>query len=138
MPLEYALAIARPSAVRRALVGEILGRFERKGLKLVDISLVYMDEEMVEALYPDKVDIPDFPALVLLMTSGPSVPMLFQGERGSEVLRQVLGKKSPVDSPPGSIRGDFAIDQTDTVCHGARTAAESISEASLFFPTRFK
>jgi nucleoside-diphosphate kinase len=137
MAIDYALALAKPDAVRRGLVGVIISRLEDKVLSLVDLTVKYPTRAMIEAMYADKKDEPDFPSLLEYMLSGPVVAMLWQGEEANKALRLVVGSKDPLESPPGSLRGDYAGDPIKTLVHGSRNPDEAYSEALLWFPERF-
>jgi nucleoside-diphosphate kinase len=137
MATEYALSLAKPDAFRRGLVGAIITRLENKGLSLVDLTVKYATAAMIEKMYADKNDEPYFPALLEYMLSGPVVAMLWQGEDANKALRLVVGSKDPLQSPPGSLRGDYAGDIVKTLVHGSRNPAEAYSEALIWFPERF-
>src|SRR5690348_197779 len=137
MALSYALSLAKPDALRRGLVCEIITRFENKGLTLVDLAVRYATESLLRAQYDDKQAEIDFTALLEYMLSGPLVAMLWQSEDANEKLRQVIASKDPLESPPGSLRGDYAGDKVQTLVHGSRSPEEAYREAQLWFPSRF-
>ena len=131
---ERSLVLVKPDAVRRGLIGEIVGRFERKGLVLVALKLMQVDRELAERHYHEHASKPFFPELVEFITRGPLVAMVLEGESAVEAARQVIGATNPVEAAPGSIRGDFATEITFNLVHGSDSANTAAREVELFFP----
>jgi nucleoside-diphosphate kinase len=132
--MERTLILVKPDAFARNLTGEIIVRFERKGLALVALKLMTMDRELAERHYAEHVGKPFFGELVEFITSGPLVAMLLVGEEAVEAARQVIGATNPLQASPGSIRGDYAIAVGQNMVHGSDSAASAAREVSLFFP----
>lgn len=131
--LEWSLNLIKPDAVRRGLIGRIISRFEDKGLRLVGMKMVWASEALIKANYSDNTEEEWFPDLVDYMTSGPVVAMVWEGPNANEAARQIIGKKDPMKSTVGSIRGDYNIGMVRTVVHGSRTPEEAEQEIPLWF-----
>ena len=132
--MERTLILVKPDAFARNLSGEIIARFERKGLQLVALRLLTMDRELAERHYAEHVGKPFFEELVEFITSGVLVAMVLEGERAVDAARQVIGATNPLEASPGSIRGDFAIAVGQNMVHGSDSAASAEREVALFFP----
>ena len=131
---ERTLVLIKPDAVRRGLVGDVLARFERKGLGIVSMDLRSIDVETADRHYAEHVAKDWYPPLRAFITSGPLVAMVLEGERAVPAARQVIGATDPVEAAPGSIRGDFAIDKGTNMVHGSDSDESAAREAALFFP----
>src|SRR5438270_12486088 len=107
--MERTLILVKPDAFARALSGEIIARFERKGLWLVALRLMTMERELAERHYAEHTGKPFFEELVTFITSGPLVAMVLEGEKAVEAARQVIGATNPLEASAGSIRGEYAI-----------------------------
>jgi nucleoside-diphosphate kinase len=127
--------MAKPDAVQRGLVGEIISRLEERGLKLVGIKQVQMSEELAHEHYREHEDEPFFEGLVSFITSGPVVPMVWEGQDVTRQVRQVIGDTDPAEAAPGTIRGDFALDLGRNVVHASDHEDEGANEREidLFF-----
>lgn len=127
--------MAKPDAVQRGLVGEIISRLEERGLKLVGIKQVQMSEELAHEHYREHEDKPFFEGLVSFITSGPVVPMVWEGQDVTRQVRQVIGDTDPAEAAPGTIRGDFALDLGRNVVHASDHEDEGANEREidLFF-----
>jgi nucleoside-diphosphate kinase len=127
--------MAKPDAVQRGLVGEIISRLEERGLKLVGIKQVQMSEELAHEHYDEHEDEPFFEGLVSFITSGPVVPMVWEGQDVTRQVRQVIGDTDPAEAAPGTIRGDFALDLGRNVVHASDHEDEGANEREidLFF-----
>ena len=134
MALERTLLLAKPDAVQRNLAGEILARFERRGLKLRAARLVRATREVGETHYAEHREKPFFGELVEFITSGPLVAMVLEGEQAITAARQVIGATNPLEATTGSIRGDFAIAVGQNMVHGSDSPESGKREAALFFP----
>lgn len=130
---ERTLVLIKPDGLQRGLVGEIITRLERKGLKLVAIKLVPMDEHMARRHYAEHVGKPFFPDLVRFITSAPVVAMVWQGKGAVQVVRDLMGKTNPLQASPGTIRGDLALDTGRNLIHGSDSVETAQRECALFF-----
>ena len=128
------LILIKPDAFERGLSGEIIDRFERKGLKPVAIKLITAEEEIANVHYAEHAEKPFFGELVAFITSGPLVAMVLGGERAIEAARQVIGATDPIKAAPGSIRGDYAVEVGQNMVHGSDSPESAAREVSLFFP----
>jgi nucleoside-diphosphate kinase len=132
--MERTLILVKPDAFTRSLTGEIIARFERKGLQLVALRLLTMERELAERHYAEHEGKPFYGELVDFITSGPLVAMVLEGESAVQAARQVIGATNPVEAAPGSIRGDFAIEVGQNMVHGSDSADSASREVGLFFP----
>jgi len=133
-PGDRTLVLCKPDAVERGLVGEVLGRLERKGLKLVALELRQLDEATAKQHYAEHDGKPFFGELVDFITSGPLVAIVAEGPRAHEAVRALMGVTDPVKSAPGSIRGDFALEIGQNLVHGSDSPESAEREVKLFFP----
>ncbi|HXV70307.1 MAG TPA: nucleoside-diphosphate kinase [Acidimicrobiia bacterium] len=133
MSLENTFIMVKPDGVARGLVGEVISRFERKGLKLEKIRGLTISEDLARTHYAEHVDKPFFPDLVGFITSGPVVAMEWSGEEAISVCRSVMGATNPRDAAPGTIRGDFGLEVTENLVHGSDGAESAKRELGLFF-----
>jgi nucleoside-diphosphate kinase len=132
--MERTLILVKPDAFARNLSGEIIARFERKGLRLVALKLMRMTTDLAEAHYAEHEGKPFFGELVQFITSGPLVAMVLESESAIDAARQVIGATNPLQASPGSIRGDYAIALGQNMVHGSDSAESAAREVSLFFP----
>ena len=135
--MERTLILVKPDAFARNLSGEIIARFERKGLTLAALNLETLSREIAEQHYAEHNGKPFFGELVDFITSGPLVAMVLEGESAVEAARQLIGATNPLQSAPGSIRGDFATSIGQNMVHGSDSAESAAREAHLFFPELF-
>jgi len=133
MGLERTLIIVKPDAVQRGLIGEVLARLERRGLKLVALKMMWMSESLAEAHYAEHREKAFFRDLVRFITSGPVVVGVVEGPNAIEVTRTMMGETNPATSPPGSIRGDLALTISQNVIHGSSSPEAAQREVALFF-----
>ena len=131
--MERTLILVKPDAFARNLTGEIIARFERKGLSLVALKLMTMDRELAERHYAEHEGKPFFDELVSFITSGPLVAMVLEGEQAIKAARQVIGATNPLEASPGSIRGDYAIEVGQNMVHGSDAPESAARESALFF-----
>ena len=131
--MERTLVLVKPDGVQRGLVGEIISRFERTGLKLVALKMLQMDREMAGKHYAIHQGKPFFAGLVNFITSSPLVAAVFEGKNAVEVVRKMMGATDPVKAAPGTIRGDLALDIGRNVVHGSDSIENSQKEIELFF-----
>jgi len=134
--IQRTLVLVKPDGVRRGLVGEIVGRLERKGLRLVAGRLFTIDEELAGKHYAEHTSKPFFGDLVSFITSGPVLALAVEGLEAVSVVRTLMGPTNPVDAPPGTIRGDLAIELTQNLIHGSDSPESAERELGLFFPER--
>src|SRR6476646_182298 len=134
MATERTLILVKPDAFARGLTGEILSRFERKGLKIVALKHMQLDEDTAKQHYAEHDGKPFFGELVDFITSGPLVAMVLEGPRAHEAVRALMGVTDPVKSAPGSIRGDFALEIGQNLVHGSDSPESAEREVKLFFP----
>jgi nucleoside-diphosphate kinase len=132
--MERTLILVKPDAFARNLTGEIIARFERKGLRLVALQQMTMTRRMAEQHYAEHVGKPFFEELVVFITSGPLVAMALEGEQAVAAARQVIGATNPLEASPGSIRGDYAIEVGQNMVHGSDSPESGVRELGLFFP----
>jgi nucleoside-diphosphate kinase len=125
--------MVKPDGVRRGLVGEIIARLERKGLKLLGLKLMRITPELAGAHYAEHRDKPFYPELTAFITSGPVVAMVWEGPRAVEVVRALMGATDPLRAAPGTIRGDFGLALTENVIHGSDSEESAEREIGLFF-----
>jgi len=132
--MERSLILIKPDAFARGLSGEIIARFERKGLRLEAMKLMTMRGELAERHYAEHVGKPFFEELVEFITSGPLVALVLAGERAVEAARQVIGATDPLQADAGSIRGEYAIAVGQNMVHGSDSPESAAREVALFFP----
>ena len=132
--MDRTLILVKPDAFARGLTGEIIARFERKGLRLVALKQMTVDEDLAKRHYAEHDGKPFFGELVEFITSGPLVAMVLEGDSAVEAARQVIGATNPLQSAPGSIRGDFATAIGANMVQGSDSAESSAREVGIFFP----
>jgi len=132
--MDRTLILVKPDAFARSLTGEIIARFERKGLRILALRHMTVTRELAERHYAEHEAKPFFGELVDFITSGPIVAMVLEGVDAVRAARQVIGATNPLDAAPGSIRGDFAIEMGQNMVHGSDSAESAEREAALFFP----
>lgn len=131
--MERTFVMVKPDGVRRGLVGEVIGRLERKGLALRKIRMLQIDEEMAGRHYAEHVDKPFYGDLVSFITGGPVVAMEWEGEEAVAVARALMGATDPKQADPGTIRGDFGLAITENIVHGSDSPDSAARELSIFF-----
>lgn len=133
MAVEDTFVMVKPDGVRRGLVGEVVGRLERKGLKLEHIRQLAISGETAQTHYGEHADKPFFGALVDFITSGPVVAMWWSGESSVAVARLLMGPTNPAEAPPGTIRGDLGLILTENIVHGSDSVESAQRELDIFF-----
>jgi nucleoside-diphosphate kinase len=133
--MERTLILVKPDAFARNLTGEIIARFERKGLALVALSLTTLSRELASQHYAEHEGKPFYEELVSFITSGPLVAMVFEGEQAVVAARQLIGATNPLEASPGSIRGDYAVAVGQNMVHGSDSPESAAREVGLFFPS---
>ena len=131
--MEQTLVLVKPDGVQRGLVGEVISRLERRGLKLVALKLMQVDDALARRHYGEHVDRPFFAGLVQFITSAPVAAMVWQAENAVEVVRSTMGVTSPAAATPGTIRGDFGVDIGRNLVHGSDSVESAGREVALFF-----
>jgi nucleoside-diphosphate kinase len=131
--MDRTLILVKPDAFARGLTGEIIARFERKGLKLSALRQMTVTRELAERHYAEHAERPFFGELVEFITSGPIVAMVLEGHEAVRAARQVIGATDPLEATPGTIRGDFALAVGENMVHGSDSPESAAREAALFF-----
>lgn len=131
--IERTLVLIKPDGVRRGLVGEILGRFEKRGLTIVAAKLVQVSRATAEAHYAEHKGKPFYPGLVEFITSAPVVALAIEGRSAISTVRTMVGATDPLKAAPGTIRGDFALSMSSNIIHASDSAASAARELALFF-----
>jgi nucleoside-diphosphate kinase len=131
---ERTLVILKPDTVRRGLVGEVLGRYETKGLGIVALEQRLLTGEIADAHYAEHLERDFYPPLRTFITSGPSVVGVLEGDQAIEIVRLLNGATDGRKAAPGTIRGDFSLSNRENLVHGSDSAESAIREIALFFP----
>ena len=131
--MEQTLVLVKPDGVQRGLTGEIIGRLERRGLKLVAMKLMQVDDALAHRHYCEHVDRPFFAGLVSFITSGPVVAMAWEANNAVEIVRSTMGVTNPANAAPGTIRGDLGADIGRNLIHGSDSPESAARELALFF-----
>lgn len=131
--MERTLVLVKPDGVQRGLIGEVISRLERRGLKLVGMKLMQVDDALARQHYGEHMDRPFFAGLVEFITSSPVVAMAWEADNAVEAVRQTMGQTNPTASPPGTIRGDLGLDIGRNLVHGSDSPESARRELSLFF-----
>jgi nucleoside-diphosphate kinase len=132
--MDRTLILVKPDAFARGLTGEIIARFERKGLTIVALRHMTVTRDLAERHYAEHSERPFFGELVEFITSGPIVAMVLEGSGAVKAARQVIGATDPLEATTGSIRGDFAVEMGQNMVHGSDSPESAAREAGLFFP----
>ena len=132
--MERTLILVKPDAFARSLTGEIIARFERKGLRIVALQHMTMSRELAGRHYAEHEGKSFYEELVTFITSGPLVALVLEGEQAVVAARQVIGATDPLQATTGSIRGDFAIEVGQNMVHGSDSPESAAREVKLFFP----
>lgn len=134
MTTQRTLVLCKPDAVERGLVGEIVGRIEHKGLRIVALELRLLDADTAKHHYAEHAGKPFFDDLVSFITRSPLVAMVVEGPEAWKVMRTMMGTTNPREAAPGTIRGDHAIELTENLVHGSDGTESAAREIALFFP----
>ena len=132
--MERTLILIKPDAFARGLTGEIIARFERKGLTIAALRGMTVSRELAREHYAEHAERPFFGELVDFITSGPIVAIVLEGSEAVEAARQVIGATNPLEAAPGSIRGDYALEVGRNMVHGSDSPGSAEREVALFFP----
>jgi nucleoside-diphosphate kinase len=131
--MDRTLVLIKPDAFARQLTGEIITRFERKGLQLAALKMMTLDEQTAKIHYAEHEGKPFYDGLLKFITSGPLVAMILEGKNAVAAARQVIGATDPLDAAPGTIRADYALVMRYNLVHGADSAESAAREAAIFF-----
>ena len=130
---ERTLVIIKPDGIKRGLVGEIISRFEKRGLKIAALKMMWLSEDRAQQLYAPHVGKAFYQRLVDFMTSGPVVAAAVEGESVIKIVRNMIGALKPEEAMPGSIRGDYSMDIGHNVIHGSDSRESAVRELAVFF-----
>lgn len=128
------LVLVKPDGVRRALIGEVLRRLERKNLRIIDLKMLTIDRDLAASHYEEHADKPFYGDLVDFISSGPVVAVAVQGEGCVAVVRHLMGATDPKKAAPGTLRGDFGLELSENIVHGSDSPESAARELQLFFP----
>ncbi|MBC1557613.1 nucleoside-diphosphate kinase [Listeria booriae] len=131
--MEKTYLMVKPDGVQRGLIGEIVGRLEKKGLKLVGAKFMQIDEELAKQHYAEHVGKAFFPDLLAFITSGPVFAMVWEGDEAISLARHMMGKTNPLEAEQGTMRGDLAVRMNRNVIHGSDSPESAQREIGLFF-----
>ena len=134
MAVERTLVLIKPDAMQRRLAGEILARFEARGLDVRAAKLLQVDRDLAERHYDEHKEKPFFAELVDFITSAPTLALVLEGESAIAIVRTTMGATNPTDATPGSIRGDLALSMPDNLVHGSDSPESAEREIGLWFP----
>jgi nucleoside-diphosphate kinase len=132
--MDRTLILVKPDAFARRLTGEVVARFERKGLTIVAMRHMTVDRDLAERHYAEHAEKPFFGELVEFITGGPLVAMVLEGHEAVAAARQVIGATNPLEAAPGSLRGDFGLEVQTNLVHGSDSPESAAREVELFFP----
>ena len=133
MANERTLVLCKPDAVQRGRVGQIISRFENKGLKIAGMKMLHVDEALAARHYQEHVEKPFYPMLRDFITSSPVIALAIEGDNAVDVVRTLMGTTNPQKAVPGTIRGDFGINLTKNLAHGSDSSVSAEREIGLFF-----
>ena len=133
MSAERTLVLVKPDGIQRGLVGEILRRLERRGLKLVGLKMMQLSKDLAARHYAEHKGKPFYDGLIAFITSGPVVAMIWEGREAVSVVRSLMGATDPMKAAPGTIRGDLALDHGMNLIHGSDSPERAETEVALFF-----
>ena len=131
--IQKSFVMMKPDAVQRRLMGKILSRFEDKGLQIVAVKLIQIDEDLAKTHYGEHVEKPFFPSLVEYITSSPSLAMVIEGEEAITTIRKIVGATNPLEADLGTIRGDFGMNTGRNIIHASDAPESAKREIALFF-----
>ena len=131
--MEQTLVLVKPDGVMRGLGGEIIRRFEQRGLRIAALKMCRMTREMAEKHYAEHLGKPFFPGLVEFITAAPVIAMVLEGDEAIRAVRTMMGATNPLDALPGTIRGDLALKMANNLIHGSDGTESALQEISAFF-----
>ncbi|HLF69465.1 MAG TPA: nucleoside-diphosphate kinase [Actinomycetota bacterium] len=132
--METTLVLVKPDGVRRGLIGEVIGRIERKKLRVSALRMLTIDDALARKHYEEHLDKPFFGDLLAFITSGPVVAMAVEGEEAISVVRTLMGATDPKKATPGTLRGDLGLEVTENIVHGSDGPESARRELALYFP----
>lgn len=133
MSQQQTLVLLKPDALQRGLIGKIIARFEEKGLKLVALKMIAVDEELARRHYVEHLEKAFFPELLQFITAAPVIAMALEGQEAVGVVRTLMGATNPLEALPGTIRGDFGLSLTKNIIHGSDSPQTAARELETFF-----
>lgn len=133
MSQQQTLVLLKPDALQRGLIGKIIARFEEKGLKLVALKMIAVDEELARRHYAEHLEKSFFPELLQFITAAPVIAMALEGQEAVGVVRTLMGATNPLEALPGTIRGDFGLSLTKNIIHGSDSPRAAARELGAFF-----
>ncbi len=131
--MERTLVLVKPDGVERGLIGEVIARLERRGLRLAGMKFMQMSQELAARHYAEHEGKPFFEGLIDYITSAPVVAMVWEGRDAIAAVRKTMGVTRPAEADPGTIRGDFALEVGRNIVHGSANAEDAVREVGLFF-----
>jgi nucleoside-diphosphate kinase len=131
--MERTLVIAKPDAVQRRLVGEIIQRFERRGLRIIAMKMIKIDTDLAERHYAEHKGKPFYEPLIRYITAAPSIVMVLEGDQAVDIVRRMLGATNPAEAQPGTIRADYAMQMPFNLVHGSDAVETARREIALYF-----
>jgi nucleoside-diphosphate kinase len=131
--MENTLVLVKPDGVKKAVTGEIIRRFEQRGLQIIALKMLRLSAEKAKIHYEEHKEKAFFGELVDFITSGPIVAMVVRGEKAIKVVRTMMGTTNPVEAAPGTIRGDFALSMAQNIIHGSDSELSAIREIKIYF-----
>lgn len=131
--MEKTLVLVKPDGVRKNLIGEVISRFEKRGLRVAGLKMMRMHDGLAKKHYAEHAGKPFFPELVAFITSGPIVALAIEGQNAIRAVRGMMGATNPLDAAPGSIRGDFALMTAENMVHGSDSPESAACELANFF-----
>src|SRR4051812_7185236 len=134
MPAQRTLVLLKPDAVQRGLIGEIVGRFERKALRVVALKLLKTPQDVAAKHYAEHKERPFFPSLISFITASPLVALALEGDEAVTVVRGLIGPTDGRKAPPGTIRGDYALSKSNNLVHGSDSPESAERELAIWFP----
>ena len=130
---ERTLVLAKPDAMQRGLAGEVIARLERRGLRIIALKLIHIDEALAAQHYAEHVGKAFYPGLVTYITSGPVIAAVFEGPSAVQAVRAAIGSTNPIEATPGSIRADYGLEKGRNLVHASDSPASGERESALFF-----
>ncbi len=130
---ERTLVLAKPDAMQRGLAGEVIARLERRGLRIIALKLIHIDEALAAQHYAEHVGKSFYPGLVTYITSGPVIAAVFEGPSAVQAVRSAIGSTNPIEATPGSIRADYGLEKGRNLVHASDSPASGERESALFF-----
>ena len=131
--MENTLVLVKPDGVKKGVIGEIIRRFEQRGLQIAALKMLRLSEEKAKIHYEEHKEKPFFGELVELITSGPIVAMVLRGEKAVKVVRTMMGATNSAEAAPGTIRGDFALTMSQNIIHGSDSEQSASREIKIYF-----